>query len=323
MPCYFPVLRVFYRHFITGKLYSVSVEYHGEPLEELRHDYEGTFRVDHGCRDYYEKLVLCPCGHCIGCRTDKRRQWTSRLILEDKDQRKIGNEGYFITLTYDPQYLPSDGGLRKKDFQDFMKRFRITLKRKHNLDKIRFFGCGEYGENFLRPHYHFVTWLPLDIFDVQKVVESTWTLGFVEIVYSAYERLAYVAGYVSKKLLDSSQVEGVDQNTGEVKTLPPEFILMSRRPGIGSGYSLAKIKETGKIYLNDGKKVSPPRYYKNKLSPQEKEDLRIRGSPVDVRYTEFVRSGKDWSEFLSDQFESAIRQLQITKFNNSKGKRRI
>lgn len=323
MPCYQPVLRVFYRHYLSGKLYSIGIDYHGEPLDDLRHDYEGTFRLDHGCKDYYEKLVLTPCGKCIGCRTDKRREWTSRLILEDKDEQKKGYFGYFITLTYDDDHLPSDGCLVKKDFQDFMKRFRINFKRRFDVCDVRFFGCGEYGENFHRPHYHLISWIPLDIDDVKSVTQLSWNLGFVEVDYASVDRFAYVAGYVSKKLIDSDDIEAVDVDTGEVTKLTKEFLLMSRRPGIGSAYPISKIKETGKVYLNDGKKVSPPRYYKNKLTPQEKEDLRIRGSPVDICYSDFCASGKSWNEFMADQFETAVRRLQLNKFNSSKGKRRI
>lgn len=324
MPCYFPVLRVFYRDHLTGSLYSIAMDYHGEPLDDLRHDFEGTFRQGDYGNDMYEKLVLVPCGHCIGCKQAKRKEWTSRMILEDKDERKKGYQGFFITLTYDDDHKPADGNLDKKAFQDFMKRYRMHLCRKLKIKDVRFFACGEYGHLYQRPHYHAIVWLPLDDLKVvQKATESCWSFGFVEVDYANHDRMAYVAGYVSKKLVDSSTIDAVDVNTGEVSDLVPEFILMSRRPGIGSGYSLEKIKETGKLYLDDGEHALVPRYYKDKLTPQEKEDLRIRGSPVDSRYQDFLKSGKTWSDFLADQFQSAVRRLQQTRYNNRKGKREI
>ena len=54
----------------------------------------------------------------------------------------------FVTLTYDDDHLPEYNSLNYKHFQDFMKR----LRKSHN--RVRFYMCGEYGEDFSRPHYH-------------------------------------------------------------------------------------------------------------------------------------------------------------------------
>ena len=54
----------------------------------------------------------------------------------------------FVTLTYDDDHLPEYNSLNYKHFQDFMKR----LRKSHN--GVRFYMCGEYGEDFSRPHYH-------------------------------------------------------------------------------------------------------------------------------------------------------------------------
>ena len=54
----------------------------------------------------------------------------------------------FVTLTYDDNHLPEYNSLNYKHFQDFMKRLR-----KSN-NGVRFYMCGEYGEDFSRPHYH-------------------------------------------------------------------------------------------------------------------------------------------------------------------------
>lgn len=47
------------------------------------------------------------------------------------------------------------GVLWYPDFQKFMKRFRINLKRKYNYnDNFYWFVCAEYGSKFNRPHWH-------------------------------------------------------------------------------------------------------------------------------------------------------------------------
>ena len=63
----------------------------------------------------------------------------------------------------------------------------------------------------------------------------------------------------------------IDARTGEEYYVPREFVTMSRRPGIGSGFYdrfKSDIFPSDRCVL-DGKLVSVPKYYLNKL---EKED---------------------------------------------------
>jgi len=58
----------------------------------------------------------------------------------------------FITLTFDNEHIAkrkNPESLDNKEFQRFMKRLR-----KKYPHKIRFFHCGEYGDQNKRPHYH-------------------------------------------------------------------------------------------------------------------------------------------------------------------------
>ena len=82
--------------------------------------------------------IQVPCGQCIGCRLERSRQWAMRCVHE----AQLHDYNSFITLTYDDQHLPQNASLRKEDFQKFMKRLRKELDY-----PIRFFHCGEYGEN--------------------------------------------------------------------------------------------------------------------------------------------------------------------------------
>ncbi len=88
-----------------------------------------------------------PCGGCIGCRLKDSRQWAIRCMHE----ASLHSKNCFITLTYED--VPVDGSLDKNHFAGFMKRLRERFPRDLD-DVIRVFHCGEYGEKFLRPHYH-------------------------------------------------------------------------------------------------------------------------------------------------------------------------
>lgn len=174
-----------------------------------------------------------PCGQCIACRLNKVRDWTIRLMHE----KKMHDKAVFLTLTYAPEHLPENGTLVKEDLQLFMKRLR-----KH-VGKVRFFACGEYGEQYQRPHYHLI------IFgiDAENIVfkgkkwdfkkhgywlnSPLWKNGTMFIGDVSYGSCRYVASYVNKKLLGKDAARKY-ADMGKI----PEFTLMSRRPGIGADF---------------------------------------------------------------------------------------
>ena len=51
----------------------------------------------------------------------------------------------FVTLTYEV----APRSLQYEDFQKFLKRLR-----KNSGKAVRYFACGEYGEEGGRPHFH-------------------------------------------------------------------------------------------------------------------------------------------------------------------------
>ena len=84
--------------------------------------------------------VLVPCGQCCGCRLERSRQWAIRCTHE----ASLHENNCFITLTFNDDNLPSDKSLDVRHFQLFMKRLR-----KQFGSNIRYYHCGEYGENFV------------------------------------------------------------------------------------------------------------------------------------------------------------------------------
>lgn len=213
--------------------------------------------------------VTLPCGQCIGCRLERSRQWAVRCMHESQ----LHEDNCFITLTYSDSYIPASGSLVKRDFQLFCKRLR------KRVGSFRFFHCGEYGESLQRPHYHACIF-GLDFFDKKlyterdgiKLYESpllneVWGLGFATVGALTFESAAYVARYCVKKVTG----EGADDHYGD---LEPEYVTMSRRPGIAAGWFQ---KFGNEVYPSDevisrGHACKPPRFY----------DVRLEAESPDV-----------------------------------------
>lgn len=211
-----------------------------------------------------------PCGQCIGCRLERSRQWAVRMMHE----AQLHEDNCFITLTYSPENLPRDGSLNKAHFQGFMKRLRARFSGR----KIRFFHCGEYGEQLQRPHYHACLFgfdFPDKVFYkhvgdsrlyLSQILEDTWRFGFCSIGEVTFESAAYVARYITKKVtgdLADDHYLSFDPVTGESFVLQPEYVTMSRRPGLASAWFEEYCNE---VFPSDeviarGFACRPPRYY--------------------------------------------------------------
>lgn len=192
------------------------------------------------------------------------------------------DQNCFITLTYDDENLPSDLSLHHSHFQKFMKRLRkrVNAKDEANHNKqILYYMCGEYGENFGRPHFHaclfnidFSDKVPAtrtgsgNIIYNSKLLESLWPYGFSSIGDLTFESAAYVARYVMKKITGDAaddHYRRVNPETGEIYWLTPEYAAMSNRRAIGSTW-LEKYKTD--VYPHDhviinGFPAKPPRAY--------------------------------------------------------------
>jgi hypothetical protein len=241
---------------------------------------------------HLQEPLTIPCGKCTGCRTEYSRQWAMRI----KHEESLWDRNCFITLTYEDKHLPRKGNsttLIKKDFQDFMKRLREPNE---SLDweppkPIRYYHCGEYGDQFGRPHYHailFNTNFP-DLKQIQgkkdlktsKILDTIWGKGFTSVGAVTFESASYVAGYVQKKINGKQKEEHyqiIDPETGEYfGQRQQEYATMSRRPGI-AGHWFAKNKND--IYPSDnihmrGKEMRPPKYYDRLYEIEYPSDMEI------------------------------------------------
>lgn len=266
-------------------------------------DYNIVFKENIGHVGPFE----LPCGKCMGCRLEKRRQWAIRCVHE----AQFHEENCFITLTYDDEHLLSDS-LIKSDIQKFFRRLRKRLKPK----KIKCLYCGEYGDKFNRPHYHAIIFGHdfglseskhltrhggvlkkfLDSFgekdeNLQKKIElmkstdfgniymseelaSLWKKGFTSVAEMSFHTANYVAKYITKKV---SGDKAIEHYQGRI----PDFGGMSRREGIGLKWIekyYPEVVQNGCI-IYDNQKIKIPHYYEKwlqKYKPSLYEILKIK-----------------------------------------------
>lgn len=217
--------------------------------------------------------LMLPCGQCVGCRYERSRRWALRCVHE----ASMHDNNCFITLTYED--MPSDGSLCIEDWQKFVKRLR------HKVEPFRYFMCGEYGEQNLRPHFHAcifgVDWPDRELFGFNDrgdpmftsyLLESTWGHGMVSSGELSFDSAAYVARYCMKKANGDNdyaraRYSRVCARTGEELFVRPEFSTMSRNPGVGASWFDKYMDDVfpSDEVVHGGKKFRVPRYYDERL----------------------------------------------------------
>lgn len=243
--------------------------------------------------------VQVPCGQCIGCRLEKSRQWAMRCTHEMRQH----DNNCFITLTFDDDHINPSGSLVKSDYQNFMKRLRKNTK-----EKIRYFHCGEYGENLSRPHHHAILF-GYDFPDKKyfkrngqhklyqsEILDKAWQhQGHALIGEANFETAAYVARYILKK-----QTGPGSENHYQGRL--PEYTTMSRRPGIGKDhYNEYKdeIYSDDTIVINN-RKMRPPKYYDTQY---ETENSQAFETTKNLRY----KNASKFEDF-NDYFKLPIKE---------------
>lgn len=239
----------------------------------------------------YRRTLILPCNQCVGCRLERSRQWATRCIHE----AQMHKENCFITLTYNDENIQHD--LIYRHFQKFLKRFRKAIA----PVSIRYYMCGEYGEQTGRPHFHAcifgydfpdrVLFRELDSGSklyLSAQLESLWPFGYSTVGDVTFESAAYVARYVMKKVTGrnaENRYWSVNPITGEAVPITPEFNRMSLKPGIGATWFEkfhADIYNAGqgRVRIN-GLLTKSPRFYDKKyeqINPLKMEEQQYERS---------------------------------------------
>ena len=294
MSCYKPLIRLYNPddREQSGQVYSLArfSQLSGKQLK-----YEDLI--------YNPKIMLIPCGQCIGCRIRQREDWTTRIELEARDYPK--DQVWFITLTYDDDHVPGmivkTGEVMRKvqytwkpgekrpssvqillyeDIQKFLKRLRKAYR-----GKLRYFVAGEYGEQTARPHYHMILygWKPTDLENLYKIhhngyctskwLADLWGMGQIQIAQAVPETYRYVAGYVTKKMYE---IDGKKANAYYELGQTKPFACMSLKPGLGDHYyqeHKEEIWRQGYIQCTNGKQAQIPRYYEKQMEAENPQRL--------------------------------------------------
>lgn len=235
-----------------------------------------------------------PCGRCRECLINRREGWVARCLLELKDH----TEACFLTLTYAPGTEPEV--LDVDHVQRFMKRLRHS-------GRFRYFGVGEYGDKYGRPHWHYLIFGRE--FDRGLQMFPKWDYGFAFVGDVNQQSARYVAGY---------QVNAMGSNKKPVPS-------MSRRPGIGFNGLIdlynQSLEVTGKPpqYLFQGdKKFYFPAYYRDKMSALQHPDLvgvsRLPG--LDLKRSAFISVFNSIRSTLDEDERSFLLARNIGQYDH-------
>lgn len=289
-----------------------------------------NFNIDSSYEQHQYKKILVPCGRCPACVVGTANQWRIRL----KEELEVCTSAFFVTFTYDDSHLPLQNMsgvtgypivapyVSKRDVQTFFKRLR---KRLGNV-KIKYFLVSEYGPRTFRPHYHAIIFnLPYSSTDsvlscakCRKVLEEVWANGGVKVDQVTDGRISYVTKYVCS-----------------ITDLPPylvkPFRLMSRRPAIGFSY-FSKVglmeyhrSHLANYYLDNGRKLALPRYYKDKifddamkLELSERSALSRGIRQFNERVSAKELGYKDWYDYKVQSIQSFERKFDLKMKKNRK-----
>jgi hypothetical protein len=205
----------------------------------------------------------------------------------------------------------SDREGRENEMIRYIKKSEISGKWS---PKMRYFGCGEYGEHGTeRSHWHVLMWnLPREWYkwdpiheeEYSTVLEEIWGKGFVSVGEVNRHRCAYVAGYMMK------QVGRWWDDKKEIRIKPMQF--MSKNPGIGANWIKDEknrdyIIRTKNNYVGCERGYKQPigTYYKKKIYGDEKEKWEYEYEAEEGR---IVRGETPGIRLRSKEEDTAIRK---------------
>lgn len=194
------------------------------------------------------------------------------------------------SIFVNPTFETDPVTLSRKPAQIFFRRMR-----KAGL-KFSYFGCGEYGENRLRPHYHIILF-GLDfaedrypwkrhkgnLYYRSPTLEKFWPDGQILFTEFDVKNALYTAGYTVKKL-NGPAADEINPETGlkpyerindagEIIPVEKEFVMCSLKPAIGKRWlekNYREIYPADSVAMN-GREYAVPRKYDQWLKELDPE----------------------------------------------------
>lgn len=231
-----------------------------------------------------------------------------------EQEHRYSKGAIFVTLTYDPKHIPSNGSLDKRHLQLYLKKLRKQDQKENGLTKIRYFAVGEYGTLYGRPHYHLL------LFNVSPILaQNCWRdnrgkpIGNVHIGKVTAASVGYVTKYIVQTQSDHPKWQ----------TIQKPFTLMSRAYGIGARYLTDEMvqwhRSGDKNYaMRNDQKTRLPRFYKNKIWYHAEDRERVSKSAIKLssenrkkKYDYYVQEfGKDADKQMREAQQLVINRVK-------------
>ena len=296
-----------------------------------------------GHRSAYAEL---PCGRCIDCRLNRAREWGIRAVHE----RQLHDDASYLTLTFSEDRLPQDRSIDVAHVQKFIRSLRKRTRRLRTrpngeLTPLRYLACGEYGaskldqvpwsdvpeEVGLRPHYHLVVW-GVDLRERfvkrteaghplyrSSIVDAAWSdQGLCWVGDVTFQSSAYVAGYVTKKIYGAAadlQYTRIRYGTGECWDVCPEFLTMSKKPAIATGWLeryWTDVYPRDEVILG-GKRMKPPKFYDRWLEANHPAVFeQVKKARRDEQYARGLKERTEERRAVRDE----VTRARVSLFHN-------
>lgn len=237
------------------------------------------------------------CGKCLKCLIKRKAQWSYRLTEEKRESFSA----YFVTLTYNEKNLPwADGKatINKNDHYEFIRNLRLLenpkrlgkrlaisteeyLRATRNIKEegdLKYYGCYEYGDQFGRPHGHYILFNVRDIDNIRiawsnsvlvkegrkKVRVFTDQKGIVEIDPDVnVNNIDYVLKYMIKENYKDDQ-----EQQRELSFMSKGLGLCVADPAFRKSIQRTDVNQ---VVNQRGSKIPLPRYYRKKFVSRDKQ----------------------------------------------------
>lgn len=274
------------------------------------------------------ETMIVGCGKCMPCHLKYCNQWNFRMRIHANHNPIF----YCLTLTYDNGHLPYVKGKNGKIYmtlvrahaQQFFKNLRNNqakrIKNKAHRPKISYIICGEYGDQFKRPHYHAIVFNanPDDILQSWKYgaiyfgasdLESTVNYTLKYALKSKIWKSDKIADY-QRPFINVSKGIGEDLIYKKSKVYPITYTNKKGNKQIKNHTIKCVFNNLPDVVNNGGIKTLLPRYYSNKLlldvdTEQFRDQQRIKQFDRVIRLS---KQGIDIKQFYK-QYHSYVKSL--------------